>query len=182
MKNKRLTKDELHDLYRDENGLDGSIPDSPEESDQIIRMLEQVELATDEPLFSQDKDMIFQRTWKWSAPQEREEVSWFGWMMPVMVKPLYMFVIGVGVGVWLTVQIQQGNLDIAQDVQAEEQVIIENSIYQKTLKGKAVKNEFQTIEDPEIVITKAKEGSHEVQRAVHGTMDNGKIVVVWNLD
>lgn len=182
MNKKRFTQTEWHELWRNESGLDGTMPDSPEETDQIMRMLEQVELATDETLSQQDKDMIFQRAWKWSAPQEREDVSWFAWMMPVKLKPVYMFVIGVCVGVWLTVQVQEGNLDIAQDVQAEDQVIIENSLYQKIFKGNAVKQEFPTIENPVIVVNKSQDRQQTISRAVYGTWDNGETVVVLNLD
>jgi hypothetical protein len=180
MKKQRFTQEEWHDLWRDESGLNGSVPDTPEDTDFVMRMLEQVELATEEPLSQQDRDRIFQRSWKWSAPHERERVSWFRWMMPLMLKPVYVFVLGVGFGVWLTVQFQQGNLDIAKDVQAE--VIVENSIYKKILKGNAVQQEFPTIEDPVSVVTKSPDDQREVRRIVQGTLDNKKIVVVLNLD
>jgi len=63
---------------------------------------------------------------------------------------------------------------------AEPTLTIEQTRYTQVYKGKIVQRLYPQIENPRIVVEKAEESS-PAQRVLYGTLDDGKVDVVWNL-
>lgn len=196
MNEPRISLEKLQDMLREDgsmNGLtgnDSNVNDSrsvtPGDAADLMRIIGQVEMATDAAMSHQEKDMIFQRAWKWSAPPEKEKFSWMtsiskmSWLNELVMKPAFVFATGIAAGVWLTVNYQNGSLDIATQAQADEPIQIEKGIYRNVVTGSAVTELYSYMENPRIEVEKSRDGSIPEKRVVYGSLDNNSITLVLN--
>jgi hypothetical protein len=120
--------------------------------------------------------MIFRRSW-----QERpQESSLFLTLIGFFRQPAVTFVLGIVIGCFLVSAITNGHTDIPLTVSPDPMLTIEHTKYTETYGGKAIEELYPQFENPKIVIERAEETS-EPHRALHGTLDDGEIYVVWNL-
>lgn len=182
MNEPRISLEKLQDMLREDGAVNDSMPVTAADASEILRIVGQVEMATDNPMSQQEKDMIFQRAWKWSAPPEKEKVSWMSLLNVLVLKPAFVFAAGIAAGIWLTVNFQNGSLDIAHDVQAEEPIIIEKGIYKDIVTGSAVKEMYSYMESPRIEVEKTYDSSVPDKRVLYGSLDNNSITLVLNFN
>jgi hypothetical protein len=165
-----------------------------ESEDQLRReyrsfqaVFEHLDSITGPELSRVQKDEIFRRSWRHGRPDRLR-------VWPVVFRrPLVAFAAGIVLGCTLmfavmharagrsqTPMVDQRVSTVARSTAADRMLTIEQTRYTQIYKGKIVERLYPQIENPRIVVEKAEESSPP-QRVLYGTLDDGKVDVVWNL-
>lgn len=178
MQNQHLSFEEFKALFQDSF-------DSQEELlkqyNSFLMIFEQLDQMPVPDLSYRKKAKIFRRSWQ-KQPQEPSLIfTWLG----LFRQPAVTFVLGIVIGCFLVSAITNGHTDIPQTdipktVSPDELLKIERNQNKQIYKGRIIKELYPQFENPEIVVERAEETS-EPHRALHGTLDDGEIYVVWNL-
>ena len=90
------------------------------------------------------------------------------------------FALGLVLGCTLMLGLIRQRPDRRQSMPVEQQLTIKRTGHVETYGGKVLQALYPQIENPKMVIEKTQESSPP-QRVLHGTLDNGRIQVLWNL-
>jgi hypothetical protein len=90
------------------------------------------------------------------------------------------FALGLVVGCTLMLGITRTHPAPPEPIPVEETFTLERTRHVETYAGEVLQELYPQIENPRMVVEKTQESSPP-RRVLHGTLDNGKIQVLWNL-
>ncbi|RJP33271.1 MAG: hypothetical protein C4527_05030 [Candidatus Omnitrophota bacterium] len=180
MSNRKLTYEEFKILFSDRFQTEEEFRS---EYESFFSVFEQLDRASVPDLPSCDKVNIFEQAWQGSVASmfHRQDsrdtgvLSWFAWIR----RPAVTFVSGLVIGCILTAMVMNGQIDLARTASADHPLIVEQTPYTQTYKGKIIDEIYSQIENPQIVVSKTERT--DPRRVLYGTLDNGEVYFVWNL-
>ena len=173
MSDPRFSLEEFNALFPDKFA---SREEMLKEYDAFLLVLEQVDQATVPELSMHQRAEIFRRSWPARAQHPARAWTWLAfWKRPAVT-----FALGVVVGCALVIGITRAHPAPSQPIPVEEKFTVEHTRQAETYGGKVLEGLYPQIENPTMVIERTPEASPP-RRVLHGTLDNGKIQVLWNL-
>ena len=173
MHNQHLSFEEYKELFQDSFG---SQEELLREYNSFLKTFEQLDNMPIPELSYREKAAVFRKSWQIQS----KEPSLLLTLVNFFRQPAVTFVLGIVIGFFLVSSIRSEQIDPPLKDPPEEFLTIERTEYAQTYKGKIIKKLYPQFENPEIVVETAEE-SVEPRRVLHGTLDDGKIYVVWNL-
>lgn len=138
----------------------------------------------DTPLLSPSRKVqMFEAAWKQAS--HRPRWNWRETVAALLVRPAFPFAGGIAFGMVLTLMLVGSGqsslppLDAVPESHADVEVT--DYVFFETVTGNLVRQAYPHIEDPVIVNEKPTAEFPQSRRAVHGTMNNGQVKIVWNL-
>lgn len=117
-----------------------------------------------------------------TAWQKSHEPRWAGFhLFNCLRQPSVAFVMGMAVGVVITFLAITGQFDFAKSVQAQPDIRIERFGQVEVMRGSTINRIYNHIENPAISV-ETSQASPKKKTVLHGTVKNGAIQVVWNLN
>lgn len=173
MKNPRFSWEEFNTLFP---GTFESQEQRRKEYDAFLLVLEQLDRAPVPELSAHERAEIFRRSWP-RPSQSRSAVSmWLAfWRRPAVT-----FALGLVLGCTLMLALMSDRAGRPQPIPEEQPLTVERTRHREIYGGKILQGLYPKIEDPKMVLEKTGEASPP-QRVLHGTLDNGRIQVLWNL-
>ena len=173
MSNPRLSWEEFDRLFP---GPFASEQDKQREYQALLLVLEQLDRTPVPELSARERAAIFRRAWPQPAPSRASTWAWLAfWRQPAVT-----FALGLVLGCTLMLGLIRQRPDRRQSMPVEQQLTIKRTGHVETYGGKVLQALYPQIENPKMVIEKTQESSPP-QRVLHGTLDNGRIQVLWNL-
>jgi len=119
----------------------------------------------------------------WSTSQQKRRSSFWRALNPVhwLQFPTTTFVLGLVLGVFLTFMAMNGQFDPAQTAQAQPDIQIERYGQVQVMRGNSINRIYSNIENPAISV-ETSQTTQNKKAILHGTVQNGSIQVVWNLN
>ncbi len=184
MDNRRFSLEEFKALF----------PGRFESEDQWLReyrsfqaVFEHLDSMAVPDLSRAQKAEIFRQSW-----QARHRTSFRVWPV-VFRRPVVAFAAGIVLGctlMFVVMHVRAGRFQtpmvdqrlsmVAPAAAADRMLTIEQTRYTQVYKGKLVERLYPQIENPRLVVEQAQESSPP-QRVLYGTLDDGKVDIVWNL-
>jgi len=171
MSNPRFPLEEFNALFPDKFA---SREEMLKEYDAFLLVLEQVDRAPVPELSVRERAEIFRRSW----PGRSQGRSWT-WLA-FWRRPAVAFALGLVLGCTLMLGFMRGRPEPPQSILVEQQLTLERTRHIETYGGTVLQELYPHIENPKMVVEKTQETA-EPQRVLHGTLDNGKVYVLWNL-
>lgn len=173
MENPRFSWEEFSTLFP---GTFESQEGRRKEYDAFLFVLEQLDRAPVPELSARERAEIFRRSWP-GPSQSRSAVSmWLAfWRQPAVT-----FALGLVLGCTLMLGFMSDRAGRPQPIPEEQPFTVERTRHVETYGGKVLQALYPQIENPKMVIEKMQESSPP-KRVLHGTLDNGRIQVLWNL-
>ena len=110
------------------------------------------------------------------APKRRPIRTW----LALLRRPTVTFALGLVVGCVLMFTWTSDRPGRSPMTAPEPPFTVERTGNAQTYEGKVLQTLYPQIENPKMVVEKTRELSPP-RRVLHGTLDNGKIQVLWNL-
>ncbi len=119
----------------------------------------------------------------WSASLENQHSSLWRFINPLrwLRYPSTTFALGLVLGIFLTFMAMSGQFDPAQPAQAQPDIQIERYGQVQVMRGNSINHIYSNIENP-VVSVETDISSKSKKAVLHGTIQEGSIQVVWNLD
>jgi hypothetical protein len=174
MKNQRLSLEEFEALFGDKFESQEQLL---REYDSFLSTFEQLGQSVVPELSAGQKAEIFRQSWQGRS----QESPWIVTLLNFFRQPALTFALGIVIGCIVMSAAKNDPVDLTGTASADELLEIEHTRYSRTYKGKIIEDYYSELECPEIVLEKAGE-AEPTQWTLHGTLDNGEIYVVWNLD
>ena len=173
MSNPRFSLEEFNALFP---GPFESEEEMLKEYDSFLLVLEQVDRAPVPELSMRERAEIFRRSWPQPAQNRPSLWTWLTFLR----QPAVTFALGLALGcavmfAWTSTRPEQ-----SPATASEPTFTVERTGNAQTYEGKVLQALYPQIENPKMVVETMQESSPP-QRVLHGTLDNGKIHVLWNL-
>lgn len=173
MSNPRLSWEEFNTLFP---GPFKSQEEMQREYRSFLLVLQQLDGAPVPELSARERAEIFRRSW--AEPSRGRSMVWT-WVA-FLRRPAVTFALGLVLGCILMFTCMRDRPDLPQSTVAERAFTVERIGHTQTYGGTVLQALYPQIENPKMVVEKTQESSPP-QRVLHGTLDNGKINVLWNL-
>ena len=173
MSNPRFSLEEFNALFPDQFA---SREEMLKEYDAFLLVLEQLDQTPMPELSMRERAEIFRRAW----PAQTQRSTWTWPWLAFWKRPAVTFALGLALGCILMLGITRAQPQPPQPIPVEETFAVERTGHMETYSGKVLQELYPQIENPTMVIEKTQESSPP-RRVLHGTLDNGKIQVLWNL-
>jgi len=173
MSNPRFSWEEFETLFP---GPFASEQDKRREYEALLLVLEQLDEAPVPELSMRRRAEIFRRSWPQHAPERTSVWAW----LALLRRPVVTFVLGLALGCALMFAWTRDRPAQAPAAPPARALAVERTRHAQTYGGAVVQELYPQIENPKLVVEKVRESSPP-QRVLHGTLDNGKIQVLWNL-
>ena len=173
MSNPRFSREEFDTLFP---GPFASEQERQREYHAFLLVLEQLDGAPVPELSARERAEIFRRSW----PQPAQDRPSVGTWLAFWRRPAVTFALGLVLGCILMFTCMRDRPDLPQSTVAERAFTVERIGHTQTYGGTVLQALYPQIENPKMVVEKTQESSPP-QRVLHGTLDNGKINVLWNL-
>lgn len=173
MSNPRFSWEEFETLFP---GPFASEQEKLKEYEALLLVLEQLDRAPVPELSMRERAEIFRRAWPQPAPNRIS--AWAP--LACLRRPAVTFALGLALGCAVMFAWTSAGREPPQATAAEPPFTLERTGDAQTYSGPVVQELYPQIENPRLVVEKTQESSRS-QRVLHGTLDNGKIQVLWNL-
>ncbi|MFC1763104.1 hypothetical protein ACFL6U_13610 [Planctomycetota bacterium] len=173
MKKQHLSWEEFKALFDD---CETSPEELLREYQSFLSTFAQLDRATVPELSSSQKATIFNRSWQ----AQPHESPWVYKLFYLFRQPALTFTLGIVLGCFLMSVARNDPINLTGTAKADELLRVEHTQNSRTYKGTIIDEFYSDFENPTLVIKKPKE-NEPPQRTLHGTLDNGEIVVLWNL-
>ena len=171
MSNPRFSWEEFDTLFP---GPFASEQERQREYHAFLLVLEQLDGAPVPELSARERAEIFRRSWPQPAQDRPSVWTWLAfWRRPAVT-----FALGLALGcvvmfAWMR---DRPRLSLA----TESPLMVERIGHTQTYEGTVLQALYPQIENPKLVVEQTQESSPP-QRVLQGTLDSGKIQVLWNL-
>ena len=173
MSNPRFSLEEFSNLFPDQFA---SREEMLKEYDAFLLVLEQLDQVPVPELSMRERAEIFRRSWPARPQHPARTWTWLAfWRHPAVT-----FTLGVALGCTLVLAVRGIQPEPSQPIPVEEKFTVERTRHVETYGGKVLQELYPQIENPTMTIERTQESSPP-RRVLHGTLDNGKIQVLWNL-
>ena len=173
MSNPRFSLEEFNALFPDKFA---SREEMLKEYDAFLLVLEQLDQVPVPELPMRQRAEIFRRSWPTQTQHPARTWTWLAlWKHPAAT-----FALGLALGCILMLGIARSQPEPPQPIPVAETFTVERTQHMETYSGKVLQELYPQIENPTMTIKRTQESSPP-RRVLHGTLDNGKIQVVWNL-
>jgi hypothetical protein len=173
MSNPRFTHEEFEALFPD---TFASPDERRKEYDAFCLILEQLDKAPVPELSVRERADIFRRAWP--TPSQRPSPAWTP--LAFWRRPAVTFALGLVLGCLLMLGFLGYPAQPPQSIPIEETFTVERTRNTETYAGKALQELYPHIENPTMIVERTQ-GATPPRRVVQGTLDNGKIQILWNL-
>jgi len=173
MSNPRFSLEEFNTLFPDKFA---SREEMLKEYNAFLLVLEQLDQAPVPELSMRRRAEIFRRSW----PAQSQRSTWTWSPLAFWKRPAVTFALGLALGCALMLGITKAQPQPPHPIPVEETFAVERTQHMETYSGKVLQELYPKIENPTMVVEKTQESSPP-RRVLHGTLDNGKIQVLWNL-
>ncbi|UCD50567.1 MAG: hypothetical protein JSW27_23955 [Phycisphaerales bacterium] len=173
MSDRRFSWEEFESLFP---GPFASEQEKQKEYEAFLLVLEQLDRVPVPELSMRERAEIFRRSWPQSAPSQPS--VWAS--LTFFRRPAVTFALGLALGCAVMFAWTSAGREPLQAAAAEPPFTLERTGDAQTYSGTVVQELYPQIENPKLVVEKTPESS-QPQRVLHGTLDNGKIQVLWNL-
>jgi hypothetical protein len=152
------------------------------EYQSFLAVFEQLDQMPVPELSDREKAEIFRRSWQGS----KCDWSWAWTWLDAFRRPAVTFAMGLALGCVLMFVVLGDRSDVAVPLPGvpvaveDRPLTIDRLRHAEVFRGPAVERLFPGIENPEVVLEKAR-GTAAPQRVLYGTLDGGEVYVVWNL-
>jgi len=173
MSNPRFSWEEFETLFP---GPFASEQEKHKEYEALLRVLEQLDEAPVPELSLRQRAEIFRRSWPAQPQRTARTWTWLAfWRRPAVT-----FALGLALGCVLMLAVTRVQPEPPRPNPVEETLTVERTLHVETYRGELLQGLYPQIENPTMVVERTPESSRP-QRVLHGTLDNGKIQVLWNL-
>jgi len=173
MSHPRFTLEEFEALFPERFA---SRAEMLKEYEAFLLVLEQLDQVPVPELSMREQAEIFRRSW----PARVQRPSWSRMCLAFWRRPAVTFALGLVMGCTLMLACLRNPPAPSQAIPAEPIFTVERTRQAETYTGKVLQGLYPHIENPKMIVEKTQESSPP-QRVLHGTLDNGKIQVLWNL-
>ncbi|MHC4517419.1 MAG: hypothetical protein ACYTAS_02415 [Planctomycetota bacterium] len=173
MSNPRFSLEEFNALFPDKFA---SQEEMQKEYDAFLLVLEQLDQAPVPELSVRERAEIFRRSW----PARPQRPSWAWTWLALWRRPAVTFALGLVLGCILMLGVMSNRPEPTQAIPVAQPFTVERTRHAETYTGKVLQGLYPHIENPTMVVEKTQESSPP-RRVIHGTLDDGKIHVLWNL-
>lgn len=173
MNNPRFPQDEFDALFP---GPFESEQEKRKEYETFLLTLQQLDEAPVPELSAREKAEIFRHAWPQPTPNQSLLWAW----LALLRRPAVTFAFGIALGCAVMFACLKPRPAQAQPSPPEPLYTVEQTGDTQTYKGKILRGLYPQIEDPKLVVERNQETA-EPRRVLHGTLDKGKIQVLWNL-
>ena len=173
MSNPRFTREEFQALFPN---TFASPEEIQKEYEAFCLVLDQLDRAPVPELSVRERAEIFRRAWP--APAQRRAPAWTP--LAFWRRPAVTFALGLVLGCVLMLGFLGYPVQPPQPIPIEETFTVERTRHAETYAGKALQELYPHIENPTMVVERTQNAAPP-RRVVQGTLDNGKIHVLWNL-
>jgi hypothetical protein len=173
MSNPRFSLEEFNALFP---GKFESREEMLKEYDSFLTVLQQLDRAPVPELSARDRAEIFRRSWPEQSYSTPSVWAWLAfWRRPAVT-----FALGLVLGCALMLAFMRDQPQVTESTPVRQPLKVERTRHMQVYEGAVLQELYPHIESPKMIVEKTQESSRP-RRVLRGTLGNGNVYVVWNL-
>lgn len=173
MSNPRFTLEEFNALFP---GKFESREEMLKEYDSFLTALRQLDRAPVPELSARDRAEIFRRSW----PGQSHSTAWVWAWLAFWRRPAVTFALGLVLGCALMLAFMRAGPQAPEPIPVQQPLRVERTRHMQIYEGTVLRELYPQIENPKMIVEKEQDAL-PAQRVLYGTVDDGEVYVVWNL-